>query len=308
MFGYILKRLMRLLLVGLALITLTFGMQLVIPGDPVEALFAQQPANPEVIASVRHELGLDQPVVVRYFSYLANLAQGNFGKSLITRQSVLSEISDRYLNTVLLSITGLVIALIFGISSGALAIWSKNRVVELGLTSLNLVLLSMPGFWLGLLLLGWFSVQLKWLPVLSENKLVQLILPALTLGLISGAVIFRIVKAQLREVMNQDYIKTARAKGLTERAILTRHALKNAFTPVLTLAGLQFGALLGGAVVIENVFAWPGLGQLAVQAINQRDYPIIQGIVLLTTITYTIVNTAIDLLYHWLDPRVQNLA
>ncbi len=305
MFIYLLKRLMRLLGLWLALITLTFGLRLVIPGDPVEALFVNQPTDPQVIAEVRHEFGLDQPLPVQYFNYLANVVQGDLGKSLITRRPVLSEISDRYFKTVLLAGAGLILALIFGIGSGVLAVWIKNRAFETGLTALNLVLLSMPGFWLGLLLLDWFSVQLGWLPVLSENELVQLILPALTLGLISGALLSRVVKAQLLEVLNQDYIKTARAKGLTGRAVLIRHALKNALTPVLTLVGLQFGALMGGAIIVENVFAWPGLGQLAVQAINQRDYPIIQGLVLLTATTYVVVNTIVDLLYHWLDPRIQ---
>jgi len=281
-------------------------MRLLIPGDPVETLFAQQPATAEVIAEVRHELGLDQPLPIQYFNYLANVVQGDLGKSLITRRPVLSEISERYLKTVLLAGVGLTIALIFGIGSGVVAVWIKNRVLNTGLTALNVVLLSMPSFWLGLLLLDWFSLQLGWLPVLSDNPLVQLILPALSLGLVSGALLSRVVKAELLEVMNQDYIKTAQAKGLTHRAILIRHALKNALTPVLTLAGLQFGGLMGGAIIIENVFAWPGLGQLAVQAINQRDYPIIQGLVLLTATTYVAVNTGVDLLYHWLDPRIQN--
>lgn len=305
MFMYFFKRLIRLLGLWLALITLTFGLQLVIPGDPVEALFAQQPADPQVIAGMRHEFGLDQPLVVQFFSYIAKVVQGDLGKSLITRRPVLSEISDRYFNTVLLAATGLTIALIFGISSGVLAVWIRNWLFNTGLTALNVVLLSMPSFWLGLLLMNFFSVQLGWLPVLSENTLVQLILPALTLGLVSGALLSRVVKAQLLEVLSQDYIKTAQAKGLTHQVVLIRHALKNALTPVLTLAGLQFGALMGGAIIVENVFAWPGLGQLAVQAINQRDYPIIQGLVLLTATTYGLVNTGVDLLYHWLDPRIQ---
>lgn len=305
---YTFKRLLRLLLLWLALITLTFGMRLVIPGDPVETLFAQQPANSEVIASVRHELGLDQPLPIQYFNYIANALQGDLGKSLITGRPVLSEISDRYFKTVLLAVSGLAIALIYGIGSGVLAVWIKSRVLEKVLTALNLLLVSLPGFWLGLLLLDWFSIQLGWLPVLSENDLVQLILPALTLGLISGALLFRVIKAELLEALNQDYIKTAQAKGLTRQAIVIRHALKNALTPVVTLVELQFGALLGGAIIIENVFAWPGLGQLAVQAINQRDYPIIQGLVLLTATTYVVVNTGVDLLYHWLNPRVQKLA
>jgi ABC-type dipeptide/oligopeptide/nickel transport system permease component len=304
MLAYIIRRVLVVIPVWIGILTLTFLMRVLVPGDPIETMFFGQATNRQVIDSIRAEFGLDKPLYVQYVNYALGAAHGDLGKSLVTRRYVIDEIGDRYLKTVSLAVASLVVALTVGLACGILAAVFKGTIVDTIVTILALVGLSMPAFWLGLLLINLFGVQLKWIQIIGDADFVHLILPAVTLGLIYAAVLARLVRSSLLEVLNQDYIRTANSKGLDRVRVLTRHALKNAMIPVVTILGLQFGAMLGGAFVIENVFAWPGVGQLAVKAISQRDFPVIQGIVLLVATTYVLVNLAVDIIYHFFDPRI----
>ena len=304
MLTYLIRRVLILIPVWLGIITLTFLMRAVVPGDPVENMFFGKGGDPKVIQNIRVEMGLDKPLYEQYIKYILDVSHGDLGKSILTRRPVIDEIGDRYLKTITLAFSSLVVALVVGLALGILAALFKDSIIDTGTTILALVGLSMPAFWLGLLFINLFAVQLRWIPLIGPPDFAHLILPSLTLGLIYAAVLMRLVRSSLLEVLNQDYIRTARSKGLATRLVMVRHALKNALIPVVTILGLQFGALLGGAFVVENVFVWPGVGQLIVNAINQRDFPIIQGIVLLVATTYVLVNLAVDLLYHLLDPRI----
>lgn len=304
MLVYLIRRVLILIPVWLGIITLTFLMRAVVPGDPVENMFFGKGGDPKVIQNIRVEMGLDRPLYEQYFKYILDVSHGDLGKSILTRRPVIDEIGDRYLKTITLAVSSLAVALVVGLVLGILAALFKDSIIDTATTILALVGLSMPAFWLGLLFINLFAVQLRWISLIGPPDFAHLVLPSLTLGLIYAAVLMRLVRSSLLEVLNQDYIRTARSKGLATRIVLTRHALKNALIPVVTILGLQFGALLGGAFVVENVFVWPGLGQLIVNAINQRDFPIIQGIVLLVATTYVLVNLFVDLLYHQLDPRI----
>lgn len=304
MLTYLIRRVLILIPVWLGIITLTFLMRAMVPGDPVENMFFGRGGDPRVIQNIRVEMGLDRPLYEQYFKYILDVSHGDLGKSILTRRPVIDEIGDRYLKTITLALSSLAVALVVGLTLGILAALFKDSLIDTGTTILALVGLSMPAFWLGLLFINLFAVQLRWISLVGPPDFAHLILPSLTLGLIYAAVLMRLVRSSLLEVLNQDYIRTAKSKGLATSIVLTRHALKNALIPVVTILGLQFGGLLGGAFVVENVFVWPGVGQLIVNAINQRDFPIIQGIVLLVSTTYVLVNLAVDLLYHKLDPRI----
>lgn len=304
MLTYLIRRVLILIPVWLGIITLTFLMRAMVPGDPVENMFFGRGGDPRVIQNIRVEMGLDRPLYEQYFKYILDVSHGDLGKSILTRRPVIDEIGDRYLKTITLALSSLAVALVVGLFLGILAALFKDSIIDTGTTILALVGLSMPAFWLGLLFINLFAVQLRWISLVGPPDFAHLILPSLTLGLIYAAVLMRLVRSSLLEVLNQDYIRTAKSKGLATSIVLTRHALKNALIPVVTILGLQFGGLLGGAFVVENVFVWPGVGQLIVNAINQRDFPIIQGIVLLVSTTYVLVNLAVDLLYHKLDPRI----
>jgi peptide/nickel transport system permease protein len=305
MISFIIRRLLALIVVALGIITLVFMMRVIIPGDPIDTLLFGQPKTEEVVKNMRAELGLDKPLPVQYLNYIIGAAQGDLGKSLTTRRYVIDELGDRYVKTVGLAITSLLVGLVLGLIFGTMAARYKNTAIDTGITALSLIGLSLSPIWLGLVLINLLGVQLRILPVVGNGDLVQLIMPAMTLGIIQAAVISRFVRSSLLEVLGQDYIRTATAKGLQLNKVMTRHAYRNAMIPVVTILGLQFGGLLGGAVIVENIFAWPGLGQLAVKAISARDYPVIQGIVLLAAITYVLVNLIVDLLYFWIDPRLK---
>ncbi len=304
MLVYLTRRILVLIPVWLGIITLTFLMRAIVPGDPVENMFFGKGGDPKVIQNIRVEMGLDRPLYEQYVKYLLDASHGDLGKSINTRRYVIDEIGDRYVKTIILALSSLAIALSVGLVLGILAALFKNTIIDTVMTVLALIGLSMPAFWLGLLFINLFAVQLRWISIVGPPDLAHLILPSLTLGLIYAAVLMRLVRSSLLEVLSQDYIRTAKSKGLAIRKVLTRHALKNALIPVITILGLQFGALLGGAFVVENVFVWPGLGQLIVRAIGQRDFPVIQGIVLLVSTTYVLVNLGVDVLYHQLDPRI----
>jgi ABC-type dipeptide/oligopeptide/nickel transport system permease component len=305
MITFIIRRLIALVVVVFGIITLVFLMRVIIPGDPIDTLLFGQPKTPEVVANMRAELGLDKPLPVQYFNYLVGVAHGDLGKSLTTRRYVIDEIGDRFMKTLTLAVSSLLIGLVLGLLFGTIAARYKNTIIDTGITALSLIGLSLSPIWLGLIMINYFGVQLQILPIVGTGGLDQLIMPALTLGIIQAAIISRFVRSSLLEVLSQDYIRTATSKGLMYNQVMTRHAYRNAMIPVVTITGLQFGALLGGAVIVENIFAWPGLGQLAVKAIGYRDYPVIQGIVLVAAVTYVLVNLVVDLLYFWIDPRLK---
>jgi ABC-type dipeptide/oligopeptide/nickel transport system permease component len=235
---------------------------------------------------------------------VAGVVQGDLGVSVRTRRPVVTEIQERYAYTLVLTFASLLIALTVGLITGILAAVYKDSFIDNFTMFLALFGLSMPAFWFGLLMIQWFGVNLRWFPVMGASSWRHLVLPAMTLGLIASTVQARVVRSGMLEVLNSDYVRTARAKGLREWAVVLRHGLKNALIPTVTVLGLQVGGLLGGAFIIETVFAWPGIGELAVKAITQRDFPVIQGVIVVVAVTYVLVNLLVDLSYRVLDPRI----
>jgi peptide/nickel transport system permease protein len=305
MLAYILRRLLLLIPVVLGVLTLVFLMRALVPGDPIEIMFLGQiPPDPETVAQIRHELGLDQPLPIQYINYVADALRGDLGTSVRTRQPVLEEIAVRYPRTLLLTGASLLVALTVGITLGILAAVYRDTAIDFFTMVIALVGLSMPAFWLGFLMIQVFGVNLRWFPVMGASSWRHLVLPALTLGLIASTVQARVTRSSMIEVLSSDYIRTARAKGLQRRLVILRHGLKNALIPTVTILGLQVGGLLGGAFIIETVFSWQGVGQLAVQAITQRDFPLIQGIVAVVATTYVLVNLLVDIGYQLIDPRI----
>jgi ABC-type dipeptide/oligopeptide/nickel transport system permease component len=302
--AYIARRLLFLIPIWFGVLTLVFLMRVLVPGDPVEVMFFGQETSPAAKAAVRHELGLDRPLYVQYGEYLWGIVHGDLGTSITTKRPVLTEIENRYPHTVVLTFTSLTIAIIVGFTAGILSAVYKDSLIDTVAMVVSLVGLSMPAFWLGLLFIYLFAVNLHWFPVLGAMTPKGMILPSVTLGVIASAVIARIVRSSMLEVLNEDYIRTARAKGIRESTIIIQHAWKNALIPVVTIVGLQFGGLLTGAFVIEYVFAWHGIGELAVQALQKRDFPLIQGIILVVSTTYVLVNLLVDLVYAAIDPRI----
>jgi ABC-type dipeptide/oligopeptide/nickel transport system permease component len=290
---------------SLLLVTLlVFMVVRLIPGDPAQIL-AGDMATPQAVAELTVQWGLDRPLPVQYFTYLKNLLAGDLGRSIATRNPVTTEIGDRYPTTLGLAATGILVAAILGLGAGVLAASNPFSRWDYGSMILALTGVSTPVFWSGLILILIFSVWLGWLPSGGTGSLRHMILPAFSLGLFDAGVIARQSRAGLLEVLEQDYIRTARAKGLAERMVVVRHAFKNAVIPVVTVIGMQFGRMLGGAVLVESVFSLPGIGRLLVTAISQRDYPVIQGICLLLAASFVIINLAVDIAYGYLDPRIR---
>lgn len=275
-----------------------------IPGDPVMMMMAQNSSpTPEQIARMRHALGLDLPLWLQYFHYMGHVLRGDLGRSIFGSEPVATLLLERLPNTFALAFTGLVIAAGMGMPLGFLAAYKKGTWADSLLMMLAVCGVSIPNFWLGLLLVLLFSLVLGWLPVAGENW-ASMILPAVTLGLTYMAIIARMTRSSMIEVFNEDYIRTARAKGMPERIVLFRHALKPALISVVTIIAVVFGYLMGGVIVVENVFSWNGLGRLALQAINYRDYPLIQGFILLFATIIVVISLLLDVTYAWLDPRV----
>jgi len=274
-----------------------------IPGDPA-TLVAGMEATHEDIESVRQALGLNEPIYVQYFKFVSRALVGDFGTSFRTGRAVADEISARYLNTMQLGLAAILVAVIFGGITGIISAVRKYSFFDNASLLVSLLGVSMPTFFLGLVLMLLFSVYLGWFPLAGKGGLMHLILPAITLGTPSAAVVSRMTRSSLVEVLDQDYIRTARAKGLAEFFVVNVHAIRNAMIPVVTVIGLQLGYLLGGAVVTETVFAWPGIGRLVVQSILARDFPVVQASVLILAITFVLLNLLTDLLYSVLDPRI----
>lgn len=284
---------------------LTFLMRVLVPGDPIEVMTFGQFATPEVKAELRRQYGLDKPVATQYAIFMARLARGDLGTSIRTRQPVAWELAVLYPRTLRLAAAAMLVAVTLGLVLGVLAAVRRDTWVDLLAMVAATIGVSMPSFWLGLVLMRTFGVRLALLPVMGSETWAHLVLPASTLGLIFSAILARLTRSNMLEVLGADYIRTARAKGLRERVVVWRHALKNAAIPVLTVAGLQFGFLLGGAFIVETVFSYHGVGELAIKSILFRDFPMIQGITLLVALTTVGVNLLVDLLYVVLNPQVR---
>lgn len=303
MLSYVLRRLGLTLVVLLAVSALVFLMSHLTPGDPATIMLGENASSADVVR-LRHELGLDRPILVQYGVYVGSVSRGDLGRSIRSGRPVAGEIWERFPPTLQLTVAATALAAAAGILLGAFAATARNRVFETLLMSGSLLGISMPSFWLGLLLILLFGLVLHWFPIAGGSGWQSLALPTVTLGAQAAAVLARLTRASLLDVLPSDYVRTARAKGVASLRILFHHALRNALIPVVTVLGLQFGGLLGGAVIVESVFARSGLGRFAVSAIQSRDFPLIQGIVLFAAAVYALVNLSVDMLYVALDPRV----
>jgi len=276
-----------------------------VPGDPVQIMYAQsQGTTPEQIEEVRRSLGLDRPIPVQYAMFIERLVQGDLGNTIRGGQPVLDVILQRLPNTLLLACSAMFVAILIGVPIGFLAAYNEGSLTDIALMMVVIAGISMPHFWLGLLLLFYFALELGWLPV-SGNGWLNLILPALTLGVSNAAIFARLTRSSMIDIMSQDYVQTAFAKGLPKALVLRRHVLRAGLLPVVTMMGLQFAFMMGGAIVVENIFSWNGVGRMAVEAIFQRDYPIIQGFILTFSVVVVVVAIAIDTIYAVLDPRIR---
>jgi peptide/nickel transport system permease protein len=301
---YVARRLLHLVPVLLGISFLVFLLVHLVPGDPVRVML-QDVGSPEQVERLRHQLGLDRPLAIQYVSFLARAVRGDFGRSIHTRRPVATEIRFRIPYTVRMAVAATLVAVGVGIVLGSIAAMHHQSVLDYGTMVVALAGVSLPSFWFGLVLILIFSLHLRWLPPTGADSLLHLVLPAITLGSGAAAIIARLTRSSMLEVLRQDYIRTARAKGVPDRRMVYRHALKNAMIPVVSIVGLQFASLLGGAVIVETVFGWPGIGRLAVDAIFNRDIPVIQAVVLVAAAIFVLVNLLVDLLYGWLDPRIR---
>jgi len=305
--GYILKRLLMVIPILLGVATIIFVLMFLVPGDPARLLMGQH-GDERTLENIRREMGLDKPVYIQYIRYIGKLIQGNLGMSYRQKRPVAQIIRERFPATAKLAVASMILSIIIGISAGIIAAIYRNRFWDLLVMILSLTGISMPVFWLGMILILFFASGLGWLPVGGYGKsgdLRHIFLPALSLSAVFIGYIARMMRSSMLEVIGKDYIRTARAKGLSEGAVIIRHALRNAFIPVITVIGINFAGLLGGAVATETVFAWPGLGRATVDAIKVRDLPVVEGCVLFLAFIFVMVNLLVDLSYVWLDPRIR---
>ena len=301
---YIIRRALLIVPTALLVVTLVFFIFRLVPGD-VARIVAGERATEEEVALIREQMGLNDPIHGQYARSLWGLARGDLGRSLTYRRQVLDEIVSRVPATLELALAGIGVSVIIGVSTGIISAVKRNTIYDYTSMAAAISGVCIPNFWLGLLLIMIFSVSLGWLPTGGRGGLKFLILPTIALSARLIAIIARLTRSTMLEVISGDYIRTARAKGLSERIILARHALRNAMIPLVTIVGLQFGSLLAGSIVVETVFAWPGMGSLFINAVNTRDYPMVQGITLVYTIAFMLVNLFTDLSYGFLDPRVR---
>jgi peptide/nickel transport system permease protein len=304
MLQYIGRRLIGAVPVLWGVATLVFVVMRLLPGDPAALMLSEGGGSAEAIAELRTELGLDEPLILQYGRYLSNLLRGDLGTSLFSHRPVVTTIAEQLPSTVELALAAMLVAINLGTVLGIVAAVKHGTWLDTLATGLAVTGVSVPIFWSALILIWLLSLQLGWLPATGQGTPAHLAMPALVLGFASAGAIARLVRSSLLDVLGQDFVNTARAKGLREGSILVRHALKNAFIPVITVIGLQFGFLLGGTVVTETVFARRGIGRLMVDAILSKDFPIVQGVALLVALVYTLVNLGIDVAYAYLDPRI----
>lgn len=302
---YLLKQIGSLIVVLIISSILVFLMIHIIPGDPAE-MMAPLGASADEIEAIREKLGLNRPLISQYLDWISNIVfHFDFGESLYTGTAITSYIGPKILNTFLLAVCGIVFAVLLGIPFGIISALKQNSVFDLCGMVISIFGVSIPIFWMGLLLIMLFSVQLGWLPPTGGGSFITLILPSITIGLNSMAVIARMTRSSMLEVLRQDYIRTAEAKGLAYYKIIFKHTLKNAMIPIITTIGIQFGYLMGGAVLTETVFVYPGVGRLIVDSILRRDYPTIQACLLLLTVMFVVINTLTDIAYRFFDPRIK---
>ena len=305
MHRFIVKRLLLLIPVLLGVSLLVFAIMSFTPGDPAQLILGEN-APPEAVAELREEMGLNDPFVLRYARFVGNAVMGDLGQSYTSGRDVFDEIFSRFPNTLILAALGVIIAVLIGIPVGIISATRQYSMIDSGSMIFALLGVSMPNFWLGLMMILLFSVNLGWVPSGGYSDWSSLIMPAITLGTGSAAIITRMTRSSMLEVIRQDYIRTARAKGVAENVVMNQHALKNALIPVSPVIGLQFGYLLGGAVLTETVFSWPGVGRMMVDAIRQKDAPTVLGTVVFLATTFSLVNLLVDLLYGFVDPRIKS--
>ncbi len=305
MFRFLLSRLVTTVPVLFGVSLLVFMMLHLVPGDPVKMMLSEFQTSPEQVELLRSQLHLNEPLPQQYGRFVVNALQGDLGLSIRSKRPVRNEIAENLGSTLQLAASALLIAIGIGMPLGIIAALKQHSWLDIGPMIFALSGVSMPSFWLGLLLIFLFSLRLGWFPATGGGDLKHLVLPALTLGLGASAIIARLTRSSMLEVLRQDYMTTARAKGLNETIVVLRHGLKNALIPVVTIFGLQFGSLLAGAVVVETVFARPGIGRLIVNSILAKDFPMVQGIILFTATAYVVANLLVDLAYGLLDPRIR---
>jgi peptide/nickel transport system permease protein len=301
---FLFKKLSSFATVIFGVLLLTFLLIHLIPGDPVEVMLGESASTADR-TQLRIDLGLNQPLIQQFGTYLAKLSQGDLGKSIHTKMSIIEMVKTRYPATVKLALLSLLIGIALGVPMGIYAALKVNHWQDIVVTLVSVRLSAMPAFWLGPMLMLVFAVWLGWLPVSGMESGASIILPALTLGFGLSAILTRMTRISLLEVLNDDYIRTARAKGLTEQAVILRHALRAALLPIITIVGLQMGSLLAGTVITETIFSWDGIGRLLVESIEKRDYPVTQACVLIVALSYVLVNLVTDILYRFADPRVR---
>jgi len=304
MYRYIINRLLMLIPVMLGVVFIVFFIMNLAPGDPVYQIASEQ-ATPAELQELRVKMGLDGNIFTRYMRYIKKMIQGDLGVSYISKRSVMKTYLERLPNTLLLASVTMLVAILISIPLGIIAAVHQNSIKDTVSMILALLGLSIPNFWLGLLLIILFSLKLKWLPSGGINGLKSIILPALTVGLGLAALMTRTTRSSMLDVIRQDYLRTARSKGVAEKKVIYKHALKNALIQIITIFGIQFSNVLGGSVLAETVFSWPGVGRLVVDAINQRDIPMVTGALVMTTMLVSIVNLLVDIIYAYVDPRIK---
>jgi len=302
--SYFIKRIFQTIPVILGIITLTFILMYIVPGDPVMSMVGER-YDETTIQKLREELHLDDPIWMQYFRFLGNLLHGDLGRSFVTFNPVLDDLLTRFPFTLTLALSAMIVSILIGLSVGILSSLKPNSLLDRGTMMFALAGISAPVFWVGLLLILYVSVYLKWLPPTGYGGIEYLILPAITLGTRSAAFLARMTRATMLDVLQQDYIRTARAKGLPEWKVILKHAFPNTLIPVITIIGVDFGSYLSGAVLTESIFGWPGIGRFALDAILKRDFPVIQGTVLFTALMFISANLIVDLFYGVVDPRIR---
>ncbi|MCR6464752.1 ABC transporter permease [Bacillus paranthracis] len=304
MLMFIFRRILQLIPVLFGVVFVVFLIMQMVPGDPA-LLIAGEGASKETVEQIRHQLGLDKPFIIQYFSYIGNILQGDFGVSIRSNRPVLDEVLIRLPITIELALCSIVITVVIGMIAGIISATKQYSWTDVSIMIIALLGVSLPSFWFGLMLIFYFSVQIQIFPVSGWGTWMHMVLPALTLGASGAAIVARMTRSSMLDVIRQDYIRTARAKGVKERVVIYKHALRNALIPVITVVGLQFGALLGGTVLVESVFAINGLGRLIVDAIRMRDLPMLQGGVLITSVIFVLVNLIVDILYRHFNKRIE---
>lgn len=305
MHKYVLRRLLLLIPVIIGVTFIVYTIMFLTPGDPAQIMLGES-AQDYQVEQLREEMGLNDPFIIQYLRFLKNAIKGDFGRSYFTKKPVFDEVFSRFPATLKLTIAGIIVAVAIGIPVGIISATKQYSAVDSISMILALLGVSMPNFWLGLMLILLFSVKYGILPSAGDVGFLSLVLPAFTLGTGVAAIITRMTRSSMLEVIRQDYIRTARAKGVTEKKVVNGHALKNALIPIVTVVGLQFGYLLGGAVLTETVFSWPGVGRLMVEAIKQKDTPMVLASVIFMSTVFSIVNLLVDILYAFLDPRIKS--